>query len=269
MGEATGKMGYVFGKLTAKEEKLLEIERKVLGALMYPMAVVGVAVLMMTGLLVFIVPRIEKIYLDAHTALPPLTKAVINASHFLQSYGILLAGLLVLIGLGLKLMLRKPAVRLAFDQSVLNLPIFGRLIQFRTLVNFCDFLSLLLSSGITIHKALEIVSSGLPNTYFRAHTRGIIGDIRTGKHLSDAIGGEYLEKRMSGEDASTPELLANKARLDLFTVELSTSVKVGEQTGSLASMLEKAGKRYEKEIDVTVKNLNSLLEPIVIIVIGA
>lgn len=74
---------------------------------------------------------------------------------------------------------------------------------------------------------------------------------------------------MSGEDASTPELLDNKARLDLFTVELSTSVKVGEQTGSLASMLEKAGKRYEKEIDVTVKNLNSLLEPIVIIVIGA
>lgn len=86
MGEATGKMGYVFGKLTAKEEKLLEIERKVLGALMYPMAVVGVAILMMTGLLVFIVPRIEKIYLDAHTALPPLTQAVIDASHFLQSY---------------------------------------------------------------------------------------------------------------------------------------------------------------------------------------
>ena len=74
---------------------------------------------------------------------------------------------------------------------------------------------------------------------------------------------------MAGEDVSSPDMLANKERLDLFTVELSTSVKVGEQTGSLANMLEKAGRRYEKEIDVTVKNLNSLLEPLVIVIIGA
>lgn len=74
---------------------------------------------------------------------------------------------------------------------------------------------------------------------------------------------------MAGEPTDSNEMLINKERLEIFTVELSTSIKVGEQTGSLSQMLEKAGKRYEKEIDVRVKNLNALLEPIVIIIIGA
>lgn len=269
MGEATGKMGYVFSKLTEKEEKMLEIERKVLGAMIYPMAVIFVAILMMSGLLIFIIPRIEKIYQDAHATLPPLTQGVIAISHFLQSYGIFAVAGLVIAGIGFKMLLKQPKVRLTVDQSILTLPIFGRLIQYRILVSFCSFLSLLLASGITIHRALDIVSSGLGNAYFAGHIRGIIGDIRTGRHLSDAIGGEYLEKKMAGESVFSPEILLNKERLDIFTVELSTSVKVGEQTGSLANMLDKAGRRYEKEIDVTVKNLNALLEPIVIMVIGA
>lgn len=82
-------MGYVFGKLTEKEEKMLEIERKVLGAMIYPIAIISVALLMMTGLLIFVIPRIEKIYQDAQAVLPPLTQGVIAFSHFLQSYGII------------------------------------------------------------------------------------------------------------------------------------------------------------------------------------
>lgn len=269
MGEATGKMGYVFGKLTEKEEKMLEIERKVMGALIYPFAVIGVALLMMTGLLIFVIPRIEKIYIDAHATLPGLTQGVIAFSHFLQSYGIITVVALIFAGIGFKILLRRPNVLVVVDQFILTIPIFGKLIQYRILVSFCSFLSLLLASGITIHRALDIVSTGLGNSFFSGHIRGIINDVRTGKHLSDAVGGEYLERKMAGEPTVSDEILRNKERLDIFTIELSTSIKVGEQTGSLSNMLEKAGKRYEKEIDVRVKNLNALLEPLVIIVIGA
>jgi type IV pilus assembly protein PilC len=269
MWEATGKMGYVFGKLTEKEEKMLEIERKVFGAMIYPIAIITVALLMMSGLLIFVIPRIEKIYQDANAVLPPLTQGVIAFSHFLQSYGIITLILLVFCGIGFKILLRQDKIRLVVDKCLTMLPIFGKLIQYRILVSFCNFLSLLLASGITIHRALEIVSSGLWNSYYSGHVRGIINDIRTGTHLSDAVGGVYLEKKMAGEPTDSNEMLINKERLDIFTVELSTSIKVGEQTGSLSQMLEKAGKRYEKEIDVRVKNLNALLEPIVIIIIGA
>ncbi len=269
MGEATGKMGYVFVKLTEKEEKMQEIERKVLGAMIYPIAVIFVALLMMTGLLIFVIPRIEKIYIDAHAVLPGLTQGVIGFSHFLRDYGIITVIMIFLGGITFKFMLRQAKVLLVVDRIILGLPIFGKLIQYRILVSFCSFLSLLLSSGITIHRALEIVSSGLGNSFYSGHIQGIIEDIRAGRHLSDAVGGEYLEKKMAGESTDSPEMLVNKERLETFTVELSTAIKVGEQTGSLSNMLDKAGKRYEKEIDVRVKNLNALLEPVVIIVIGA
>ncbi len=269
MGDATGKIGQIFTTLMEKEEKMLEIERKVMGALVYPMAVVSVAVLMVVGLLIFVIPRIELIYREAHTSLPPLTQGVIWFSHFIQSYGILILIAGIIAGIGLKFLAKKRWIRLFLDTAILQIPILGKLIRYRILVIFTDFLSLLLSSGITIHRALEIVREGMPNLSYQLHIDAIIAEIRLGKHLSGAIGGEYLDRRLAGEDGKNPELAASKQRLEAFTIELSTSVKVGETTGTLASMLTKSAKRYEKEIDTIVKSLSSLLEPVVIIVIGA
>ena len=115
MGDATGKIGQIFATLTEKEEKSLEIERKVMGALVYPIAVISVAILMVIGLLIFVIPRIEAIYREAHTALPPLTRAVISLSHFLQSYVLLLAGMGLAILLGLKLLARQPTYRILLE----------------------------------------------------------------------------------------------------------------------------------------------------------
>lgn len=164
--------------------------------------------------------------------------------------------------------MKQPKVAYEIDRTVLSLPIFGKLIKQSILVIFSDFLSILLSSGITIHKALDIVGSAISNTYYKQEVGEIITDIRKGKHLSSALGGEYVEKRMRGETIGEEEKKIGERRLHCFSIELSTAVKVGEQTGSLAKMLERASERYDKEIDTTVKSLSSLLEPIVIVVIG-
>jgi type II secretory pathway component PulF len=146
MGDATGKIGYIFTTLMEKEEKMLEIERKVIGALIYPVAVIGVAVLMVVGLLIFVIPRIESIYAEAHTALPPLTQGVLSFSHFLQKYGIWVGfGVAGMVFCG-QILLRQKSFRLFFDTNILRIPIFGKLIRYKILVIFSDFLSLLLQS---------------------------------------------------------------------------------------------------------------------------
>ena len=139
----------------------------------------------------------------------------------------------------------------------------------KNLVVFSDFLSILLASGVTIHRALEIVSQGIENFHYKQSVEFLIQDIKKGKHLSLAMGGDYLEQKISGTIVRNQETDLSQAQLDAFTMELSTAVKVGEQTGRLSHMLEKASHRYEKEIDSTVRSLSALLEPIVIIVIGA
>lgn len=267
MGDATGKIGQIFATLTEKEEKSLEIERKVMGALVYPIAVISVAILMVIGLLIFVIPRIEAIYREAHTALPPLTRAVIALSHFLQSYVLILAGVGVIGVIGLKFLSRQPPYRILLERAMLRLPIFGRLIRLRILVSFADFLSHLLASGITIHRALDIVREGLGNMIYGNHVMTIAGEVRNGTHLSGAMGGDYLEKKLSGAEL-TPADMAARSRLEAFGVELITSIKVGEQTGNLSTMLAKSALRSNREIDTIVKNMSSLLEPVIIMLVG-
>lgn len=97
MGDATGKIGTIFGTLTTKEEKTLDLERKIKGALTYPIAIVVIATLMVCVLMVYVIPRIQKIYADAHTSLPALTQGVINISQFLRNDGIIFLAFLSLL----------------------------------------------------------------------------------------------------------------------------------------------------------------------------
>ncbi len=196
MGDATGQIGSIFQTLTNKEEKTLELERKVMGALVYPIAIVMVAFLMITILLVYVIPRIETIYKEAHTSLPALTTAVIGASHFLRDYGLFVLVGFAAIGFGLKLALREPKVRKEVDRFILTIPLFGGIIKAKILVIFAEFLSILLDSGITIYRALDIVAAATNNLYYQEEIQGLIHDIRTGKHLSLAMGGDYLERRI-------------------------------------------------------------------------
>ena len=150
---------------------------------------------------------------------------------------------------------------------MLQIPIFGRLIRLRILVSYADFLSHLLASGITIHRALDIVREGLGNMLYANHVMTIAAEVRNGTHLSGAMGGDYLEKKLSGTELTLADTAA-RFRLEAFGVELITSIKVGEQTGNLSTMLAKSALRSNREIDTIVKNMSSLLEPIIIILVG-
>ncbi len=161
MGEATGKIGRVLEIVTEREEKSLELSRKVRQALVYPIAIAVIAVAMITVIMTYVVPKIEGIYREAHANLPALTNAVIWTSRFLRGYGILLLVFGFLAATTIPIALRNPSIRLQFDEMVLRIPVFGTILRKKILVSYCEFLASLLTSGIVINRALGIVKSGL------------------------------------------------------------------------------------------------------------
>ncbi|MDQ1344309.1 MAG: hypothetical protein QG650_1029, partial [Patescibacteria group bacterium] len=268
MGEATGKIGRVLEIVTEREEKSLELSRKVKQALIYPIAIAVIAVSMIAVIMTYVVPKIEGIYREANANLPALTMAVIGMSRFLRGYGIFLLVLLFIASVIVPMVLRNPAVRLKFDESVLRIPIFGSILRKKILVSFCEFLGSLLSSGIVINRALTIVKAGVGNRYYEAEIEAMLQDVKTGKPLSSCMGGEYTERKIRGEKIPADEETRYLRKIECFPIELSTAVKVGESTGTLAKMLDKASGRYNREIDSLVKNLSSMLEPVVIVGVG-
>lgn len=268
MGEATGKIGRVLEIVTEREEKSLELSRKVKQALIYPVAIAFIAVGMIAVIMTYVVPKIEGIYREANANLPGLTSAVIGTSRFVREYGIVLLAVAFVLATVVPIALKNPAIRLRFDEAVLRIPVFGTIMRKKILVSFCEFLGSLLSSGIVINRALTIVKAGVGNKHYEREIEAVLQDVKTGKPLSSCMGGEYTERKIRGENIPAPEENRYLRKIVCFPIELSTAVKVGEQTGTLARMLEKASARYNREIDSLVKNLSSMLEPAVIVGVG-
>lgn len=124
MGEATGKIGKVLEIVTEREEKSLELSRKVKQALVYPVAIAIIAVGMITVIMTYVVPKIEGIYREANANLPALTEAVIGFSRFLREYGLFVAAALALVCVAVPAALRNPEIRIRFDEAVLRTPVF-------------------------------------------------------------------------------------------------------------------------------------------------
>lgn len=267
MGEATGKMGQVLSLIMEREEKQQDLERKIRQALIYPASILLVAIGMVVTIMTYVVPKIEKIYQDSHVNLPPLTEFIISTSRFLRSEGIYLVIVGIVLISGFFLALKNPRFRYEFDRRILSLPIFGNILRKKILIVFTEFLATLLNAGILINRSLSIVQTGMENRYYETEIDAILSDIKTGKTLSSALGGEYIERKIRGEVIGEGEG-DFKRRVDCFPIELSMSVKIGEQTGSLARMLEKMAVRYNKDVDVTIKGISSMIEPVIIVGIG-
>lgn len=267
MWEATGKMGQVLTLITDREEKQQDLERKIKQALIYPASILFVAVAMVVTIMTYVVPKIEKIYHDSHVNLPPLTQFIIGLSHFLLSYWIYLGIGIFIFVIAFFMSLKSPKFRYQFDRHILSLPIFGQILRKKILIVFTEFLATLLNSGILINRSLSIVRTGMDSRYYEVEIDAILSDIKLGKTLSSALGGEYIERKIRWEPIWKDES-SFKRRVDCFPIELSMSVKIGEQTGSLARMLEKMAVRYNKEVDATIKGISSMIEPIIIVGIG-
>ncbi len=244
-GEVGGMIDLVLLRLATMLEKQLELRRRVKSAMSYPIAVGGIIVVIVSAMLLFIVPMFEAMYNDLGGELPLPTKLLISLSGFLTSSWWMIA--IVSVGgvFGLKRWRATPGGRLIFDRIKLRLPIAGQIVKKTAIARFCQTLAALSRSGVSIMESLDIVA-------------GTAGNAVIGAAIADA-----RERVRIGESVSVA--LMNHSVIPEMVVQM---MAVGEETGALDEMLEKIGEFYDAEVSATVDALTSLIEPLLMVVMG-
>jgi len=245
-GEKGGSLATILARLAEYLEKADSIKRKVKGAMVYPVAIVIVAVVAVSVLLMFVIPVFAQLFGDLGGTLPLPTRIVIAMSDFLGKYFFFILIAIIGLILAVKYYYKTEVGHLQLDSVMIKLPIFGTLIKKQAIARFSRTLSTLLSSGVNILDALEI-------------TAGTTGN----KLVENAV----MRSRTSiaqGESIAEP-LSKEKALFPPMVVQMIT---IGEQTGGLDEMLAKVADFYDDEVDQAVANLMNALEPIVIVFLG-
>ena len=244
-GEASGALDAVLESLADFLEEQEQVRSRVTSALAYPILMILVGGGVMLFLLTMVIPKIVVIFEDSKAALPLITIALIKLSHFLRGWWWIPAGLAIAsVPLYRKAMLRDD-LRLKRDALLLRLPLAGGMLQRLILARFARVLGLLLSSGVPIIRALEITSEVLVNRVYRTFLRGVMEEVAQGGSLSGSLRKSPL----------FPPLLVHLAG-------------VGEKSGTLETMLFKAGIAYEREFNSRLGRLMGLMEPLLVLGMG-
>ncbi len=245
VGEAGGILDVVLQRLATYIEKAAALKRKVKAAMVYPAAIISVAVLVVIFMLTFVIPTFATMFKDLGAELPLPTRVVLWLSNFVRSYIlILIAGLIGCI-LALRSYYRTENGRSTIDALLLKLPIFGALIRKVAVARFTRTLGTLVQSGVPILDGLRITARTAGNKVVEKAVLQCRAAVTEGKTLADPL-------RASG----------------VFPPMVTQMISVGEQTGALDAMLGKIAEFYDDEVDTAVGTLTSLLEPIMIVILG-
>lgn len=244
-GERSGQLAKVMLRLADYTEERQALRQKVGLAFIYPAIVSIVAILVVTGLVTYVVPQVVGVFQNTRQALPLLTRALIGFSGFLRATGIFwLAGIVAGVWLFARA-LRQPALRMQFDRFLLRVPVVGRLIRGINTARLASTLAILVGSGVPLLTALQ---AGV----------GVVSNLPMRRAVEDA------EKRVR-EGASLSRSLAQSKLFPPLMVHLIAS---GEASGTLGNMLERAAAQQTQEMEGNVATLTSLLEPMLILVMG-
>ena len=252
MWELTWELDKSIELIKQKEEKNKELKWKIIWALIYPIVIVSLSIAMIFVFMIYVIPKIKTMYADAKVNLPELTKFVIKTSEFIQENIILILAIIWLLILSIKLFKTSKYTKIYWDNFILRIPIFWNLIKKGILAVFTNSLWTLLNSGIIINKALDIAWKSINNSYYEKKINEIISKISRWESLSILM---WINDIKSWKDNF------------YFPIELSSIVKIWEQTWNLPKLLEKVSKKFNKEIDNLTKNLSTVIEPIVIIMV--
>lgn len=244
-GEAAGVLDRVLARLADNLEKQKEFNSKVKGAMVYPIIVVAGMVVVGAIMIVFVLPKMLAVYQDFQAELPAATKILLGFSNFVTKFWYLALILAVSLIGGLTFVMRKPELRPYIDQFFFRFPIIGNLKKNIILTEFARTLGLLISTGILIVEALDIVQNSLGNSIFEKAIKEASLEVEKGIPLADTL-----------------------ARSGVFPPILPQMVAVGEETGKLDEVLGRVSTYFEQEADVAVRGLTTALEPLIMIVLG-
>ncbi|QQR80936.1 MAG: type II secretion system inner membrane protein GspF [Deltaproteobacteria bacterium] len=244
-GEASGALEVVLDRLATLTEKSAALKSKITGALMYPliMSIVGMA--LMGFLLVYVVPKVTKIFEDVKATLPIPTQILIWVSHNLADYWylVILGG--VGIFFGIKKLINTPKGRTYYDGLTLRLPIFGNLFKLVAVSRFARTLATMLGSGVELLKAMDIVKNIMENTLLIKAIEDTKNSVREGESIAEPL-----------------------KRSGFFPPLVTHMISIGEKTGQLEMMMIRVADTYDQQVDNVVSTMTTLLEPLMILVMG-
>lgn len=245
-GEVGGVLDSVLMQLASIIEKQVELRRKIKSAMTYPVAVLGLVLVIVVAMLIFIVPTFESLYDDLGGTLPLPTRLLLGVSGVVSGYAPVILVLIVAGVVGFRRWIASEGGRGRWDALKLKIPVFGKLVHKTAITRFARTFAVLLRSGVPILEALEITSETVNNTV-----------------VSNAVL-EVQTAVKQGESVAVP-----LARHAIFPPMVVQMLAVGEETGNVDVMLEKVADFYDAEIEAIVDALTSLLEPLLICVLGA
>lgn len=244
-GETTGKLDETLNYLADQQERDYDLQSKVKGALIYPAFILSALVLVGAAMMVFVVPQLTTVLTASGAKLPLATRLLIGTSNFMRSDWWVLILVALGIGAAFRALARTPTGGLFLDRARMRLPVFGQIFQRIYLIRFSRSLSTLLASGIPLTRSLEIVADVVGNRIYRDLTLQTITAVEGGNSIATI----FMQHK------EVPPML-------------SQMMTVGEQTGKLDTILEKLANFYGRELENQVANLVSLIEPIILVVLG-
>lgn len=245
-GEQSGTLDIMLSKIATYQEKSETLRRKIKKAMMYPTAVLVIALFVTAGLLLYVVPQFQSLFKGFGADLPAITLFVVSLSDFFQSYWWLMLACMIGIVVGFASLIKKSeSFAYAVDGLLLKLPILGNILRKAAIARFSRTLAITFAAGLPLIDALKSVSGTTGNLLYKKATLNIRDEVETGQPIQSAL-------------RSTK----------LFPNMVIQMVAIGEESGSLESMLSKVADFYEEEVDVAVDGLSSLIEPIIMSVLG-
>ncbi len=244
-GEASGALSEILDRLAGYMESANALASKVKSAMVYPVAVITIALLITTGLLIFVVPKFKEMFDTLGGELPLPTRVLIAISEGLRQYALIVFIIIVIAILSIIRMAMTERGRYALDAFLLKVPVIGDLLKKVSIAKFARTLATLMKSGVPILEGLEIVARVSGNKVIEMNLLKAKENIKEGESISKPL---------------------EKAKI--FPPMVYRMVAVGEQTGELEKMLNKIADFYEEQVDAAIEALTSLMEPMIMVILG-
>lgn len=247
VGEQSGKLDETLSYLAAHLKKQYDFKKKVQSALLYPEIIMATAIIVGTGISLFVLPQLIDLFESLNVKLPLTTRLLLWTAHFMKQYGIIFfTGLFAVSGL-LRALTRVSYIRPLWDRFMLSLPVIGQYLNQIELASLCRNLGMMLKSGLPILNSFDILATSTENSVYTAYIKEMRQGVKRGTTLFHTIDSQHM--------SHIPALA-------------SRMIRVGEKTGNLDETLLYLGDFFEEEIDVASKDFSTVLEPAILVVVG-
>ena len=245
-GEESGKLDALLDRIATYQEKMEYLKKKIKSAMTYPISVLVIAIAVTIVLLIFVIPQFEKLFQDFGADLPSLTRTVVDLSRWMQAHWWKFLGSIVIAFFLIRAFYkRSEKFKFALDRFLLKAPIFGVVLKKSALARYSRTLGIVFGAGVPLVEGMDTVAASTGNRVYEQAVKGIKNQISTGQTLASSM-----------------------EETGLFPNMMLQMVSSGEESGELEVMLGKVADFYESEVDEAVENLASLIEPIMIVLLG-